>query len=78
MNGQLSVFDIDQTPGMYHYKFKRYLGQPVGFWRTGHCGVIVKIEEYYTEVLTDEGIMVGTPYDLTDEVEVTDGADDDI
>ena len=78
MNGQLSLFDLDQTTEMCRYKFKRYLGQPVGFWRTGICGVIVKIEKYYTEVLTDEGILVGTPYDLTDEVEVIDGADDDI
>lgn len=78
MNGQLSIFDLDQTPGMYHYKFKRYLGQPVGFWRTRKCGVIVEIQKYYTMVLTDEGVLVGTPYDLTDNVEVNNGSDDDI
>ena len=71
MQGQMNIFDFADTSGSCHsYKFKRYLGQPVGFWRTGHCGVIVKIEEYYTEVLTDEGIMVGTSYDLTDQVEI--------
>lgn len=78
MKGQLSAWDFEEAPGLYHYKFKRYLGQPVGFWRTGRCGVIVEIQKYYTMVLTDEGVLVGTPYDLTDEVEVTDGADDDI
>ena len=73
MKGQLSVFDLEQTPEPHNYKFKRYLGQPVGFWRTGRCGVIVEIQEYYTMVLTDDGILVGTPYDLTDDVEVIDG-----
>lgn len=70
MKGQLSVWDFEEAPGMYHYKFKRYLGQPVAF-KSGKCGVIVKIEKYYTDVLTDEGVLVGTPYDLTDKVEVT-------
>ena len=72
MQGQMNIFDFADTSDSYHsYKFKRYLGQPVGFWRTGTCGVIVEIQPYYTKVLTDNGILVGTPYDLTDEVEVT-------
>ena len=68
LNGQMSIYDL---PGKDSYKFKRYIGQPVGFWRLGICGVIVEIKAYYSIVLTDEGLMVGTPYDLTDEVEVT-------
>lgn len=61
MEGQLSIFDLpDKTVG-YKYKFQRYMGQKVKFWRTGEVGKIVAIEPYYTIVETDECIMAGTP-----------------
>lgn len=74
MEGQLTIYDLPKDKlRPCDYKFQRYIGQPVGFWRTGKCGVIVEIQKYYTMVLTDEGVLVGTPYDLTDKVEVIDG-----
>lgn len=63
MKGQLNLFDMVPKSEACSYRFQRYLGQPVEFWRVKPplCGVIVEIKDYYTEVLTDYGIKVGTP-----------------
>jgi len=68
MKGQMSIFDIDTGekkewgPSSY-YRFKRYIGQRVEFWRDGETGTITEIEPYYTIVKPDNGggDMVGTP-----------------
>lgn len=68
MKGQLSIFDVDTKekkrwgPASY-YRFKRYIGQRVKFWRDGETGTITEIEPYYTIVEPDNlgGAMVGTP-----------------
>lgn len=62
MEGQLSVFDIlaekaEKKP--CEYRFQRSIGQLVMV--NGMEGKIVKIEPYYTEIMTDEGMVVGTP-----------------
>ncbi|MBO7426219.1 MAG: hypothetical protein J6U23_11135 [Clostridiales bacterium] len=64
--GQLSIFDIhnpQQRRRPCEYDFKRYLGQEVLFFLTGHKGKIVSIEPYYTIVDpgTGEGYLAGTP-----------------
>ena len=63
MKGQLNLFDLVPKSEACSYRFQRYLGQPVEFWsiKPPLCGVIVEIKDYYTEVLTDYGIKVGTP-----------------
>lgn len=68
MKGQMSIFDIDTGekkkwgPSSY-YRFKRYIGQRVKFWRDGETGTITEIEPYYTIVKPDNGggDMAGTP-----------------
>ena len=68
MKGQLSIFDVDTKekkqwgPASY-YRFKRYIGQRVKFWRDGETGTITEIEPYYTIVKPDSGggDMAGTP-----------------
>lgn len=68
MKGQLSIFDVDTKekkqwgPASY-YRFKRYIGQRVKFWRDGETGTITEIEPYYTIIKPDNpgGAMVGTP-----------------
>ena len=77
MKGQLTIYDIPKDkPKPCDYKFQRYIGQKVKFVGkysrnrdlTGH---IVEIFPYYTYVQTVKDVLVGTPYDLTDKVEVT-------
>lgn len=63
MKGQLNLFDMVPKSDASSYRFERYIGQPVEFWRLkpALCGVITEIQDYYTYVLTDYGIKVGTP-----------------
>ena len=64
MNGQLSIFDLNNDNNERKpcdYRFKRYIGQKVRFWRENEEGTITDIFPYYTYVKTSEGIKVGTP-----------------
>lgn len=64
MKGQMSIFDFGEKYGpASYYRFKRYIGQRVMFWRSGETGTIEEIEPYYTIVRPDKpgGAMVGTP-----------------
>ena len=64
--GQLSIFDVsNEPPRPCDYKFKRYIGQEVEVYISGHPPIratITGIEPYYTEL--DVG-YVGTPYNLS-------------
>lgn len=63
MNEQYSLFDIDtenKGPACV-YKFKRYIGQKVVFWRDGTVGTVREIEPYYTIVETGKKLLAGTP-----------------
>ena len=62
MYGQLTVWDIlsdEKKP--CDYRFQRYIGQKVRFWRDDIVGTITGIEPYYTQVKTKYGILAGTP-----------------
>lgn len=59
--GQLSIFDLVKEVKPCVYRFKRYIGQRVEFWREGIVGTITEIEPYYTTVATDYGEYIGTP-----------------
>jgi len=63
MEGQTSLFDLsdESKSSASTYKFQRYIGQKVKFWRTGEVGVITEIEPYYTTVATEKTLMAGTP-----------------
>ena len=58
--GQLSVFDLLNEGQPCDYSWQREIGQMVEF-DDGRIGTITKIEPYYTEVLTKDGLLVGTP-----------------
>lgn len=58
--GQLSVFDLLNEGRPCDYSWQREIGQMVEF-DDGRIGTITKIEPYYTEVLTKDGLLVGTP-----------------
>ena len=58
--GQLSVFDLLNEGRPCDYSWQREIGQMVEL-DDGTIGTITKIEPYYTEVLTKNGLMVGTP-----------------
>lgn len=80
MDGQMSIFDIDTKekrqwgPASY-YRFKRYIGQRVMFWRDKETGTITEIEPYYTIVKPDKpgGPSVGTPTTICPVKEEEDG-----
>lgn len=65
MKGQTNLFDLVNDGKPCRYRFNRYIGQKVKFWRTGKTGTIVEIEEYYTIVDSKGALLVGTPYDIT-------------
>ena len=58
--GQLSVFDLLNEGRPCDYSWQREIGQMVEL-DDGRIGTITKIEPYYTEVLTKDGLLVGTP-----------------
>ena len=60
MPGQMSVFDLLNEGRPCEYSWQREIGQMVEF-DDGRIGTITRIEPYYTEVLTKNGLMVGTP-----------------
>lgn len=70
MKGQLTIFDTIEDGAPCRYTFKRYIGQRVVLYRGKRAfrGVIVEIKDYYTLIQTSEGLRVGTPYDLREEV----------
>ena len=71
MIGQFSLFN-NVGPLPCQYKFDRYIGQKVTLMVGGYPfhkllnGTVVGIEPYYTFVKTKEGLMVGTPYSLSE------------
>lgn len=61
MNGQFSIFDLDDKKRPCDYRFQRYIGQRVELLH-GIKGAIINIQRYYTEVLGDDGrLYAGTP-----------------
>ena len=67
MIGQFSLFgNVGSLP--CQYKFDRYIGQKVTLMVGAYPdhklvnGTVVGIEPYYTFIKTKEGLMVGTPY----------------
>lgn len=71
MIGQFSLFDnVGSLP--CQYKFDRYIGQKVTLmvgafpFHRSVKGKVIGIEPYYTFVKTKEGLMVGTPYSLSE------------
>ena len=64
---QLNIWDTVQAQPC-DYRFHRYVGQRVKFWRTGKSGVITEIEPYYTYIRMDDGDeLVGTPTEITED-----------
>ena len=61
MDGQYTVWDIVGEKKPCDYRFQRYIGQKVKFWRNGIVGTVAGIEPYYTKVRTRYGILAGTP-----------------
>lgn len=68
---QLSLFgNVGSLP--CQYRFERYIGQKVTLkvgaypWHRLVNGTVVWIDPYYTHVKTKEGLMVGTPCDLSE------------
>lgn len=67
---QLSIYDVvvDHSRPCA-YRFKRYIGQRLQFWRSGITGTVKAIKPYYTYVETDDGVLlVGSPYELAEVV----------
>ena len=61
MNGQFSIFDIENKKRPCDYSFQRYLGQRVEMLN-GEKGIITGIQPYYTEIMGDDGkLYAGTP-----------------
>lgn len=72
MDGQLNLFDLqpaDQKRKPCEYSFNRELGQRVRFTQSGTLdgmtGTIITVEPYYTKVMTEWGVRVGTPTTIT-------------
>lgn len=71
MNRQISLFsNTGSLP--CQYKFERFIGQKVSvmigaypFHKTIN-GIVVGISTYYTDVETEKGLMVATPYNLSE------------
>ena len=58
MDGQYSLFAIKDK-----YRFRRYIGQKVCFWRDNIIGTVTEIYPYYT-IIHDEinhRVLAGTP-----------------
>jgi hypothetical protein len=67
-DGQLGIYDfVVDSSRPCAYRFKRYIGQRVRFWRSGITGTVKEIKPYYTYVETDDGkLLVGSPYELAE------------
>lgn len=68
---QLNLFgNVGTLP--CQYRFDRFKGQKVSLvvgaypYHRSIPGTVVGIEPYYTTVKTKEGLMVGTPYSLSE------------
>lgn len=65
---QFSIYDVvvDRSRPCA-YRFKRYIGQRLQFWRSGITGTVKAIKPYYTYIETDDGVLlVGSPYELAE------------
>ena len=60
MDGQLSLYDIEEKRRPCQYSFQRYIGQEI-IVQDGVIGKIVKIEPYYTLVAAEGKIWAMTP-----------------
>lgn len=72
MKGQMTIFDLIDDGAPCRYRFKRYVGQKVRIMIGAYpgriyTGTVVRILDYFTYVRTKNGIMVGTPYNLSEE-----------
>lgn len=69
IRGQISMYDAmaeNENRKPCEYRFHRFIGQRIRFWREGIEATISEIKPYYTYCLTDNGeILVGTPYDIS-------------
>ena len=71
MYRQISLFENTGTLPC-QYKFERFIGQKVSVMRGAYPfhriinGIVVGISTYYTDVETEEGLMVATPYNLSE------------
>lgn len=59
MQGQYSIFDINEKKRPCEYSWQRYIGQKVIV--CGVLGVIKDIEAYYTIVEANDRLYAGTP-----------------
>ena len=63
MNGQYSIFDINQKTRPWEYGWQRYIGQKVDIGNEDgeRVGTITEIQPYYTIINVDGRLYVGTP-----------------